>query len=441
MVKAVSEVSDGHGLPENINISAPVYYSGAEAISFAHSGFSPENFSPYPNLELKNSSNPIKDGALEENIVVSRDAHLKKIKLMRDVFSYSQKGFFQKILSFFSLAYDYEDDGTDEILANLLYKMQNKSLEVKQALIKEFYSNTRENIDIPKTEKIIKRFSWINKISTSLAKHFTKAFSTERSFKRKLALAVVNNGQEKELLIDGALNDIEHGHKNLKDLICKYLPDGMSEEQVREVFEAVGEFADSQAIDIMQELKNGNFREKFIELVRKKAGKIIQEARIRTREYIKAFLETAKGRTVKRVVNHAYQKVLHAKKEVEQCKEQTNKALAEVKVKKAESEKALQKAKEEEHKAKNIAESHGCKNLEGDMLYKFVKQKSPTQAYDLMTAQTNKEKARWAEYDARSAEKYAELLEHIANRHFEFEQLRMEATFAHMEALLKMPTG
>ena len=33
MVKAVSEVSDGHGLPENINISAPVYYSGAEAIS------------------------------------------------------------------------------------------------------------------------------------------------------------------------------------------------------------------------------------------------------------------------------------------------------------------------------------------------------------------------------------------------------------------------
>ena len=150
-------------------------------------------------------------------------------------------------------------------------------------------------------------------------------------------------------------------------------------------------------------------------------------------------MDSVKGQTVKRTIAYAYRKMQNAKAEVVECKEKTDKAIQEVKAKKAESEQAIAKAREEEQKARNIAERHGCKYLDNDSLYKFIKQKSPIQAYDLRDAQVKKEKARWAEYDAKSAEKYAELLEGIAQRHFEFEQLKMEVKIAQMQAFLNMP--
>ncbi len=449
MVKVVSEIADRHAAPEVLqtyksdntsanfcggtnSVSNPIQSQISDEISTVIND-TDEASSVYPDIKLDNSP--------EKIVIKSRDEHLNKIKMLRKALSYNKTGFFQKALAFFSLAYNYEDDGTDEFLADLMYKMQNKSPLQKQELIKEYYEDTRLNIDLPQTEKTLKRISWFKKISSSIVKYVTKNFSDKRSFNTQLALSAIKNPQERELLILGALDDVDIGHKSLKDVVIKYLPEGMSEDEMHEVFYALGKFADNQAEDILAAIKSGNFKEKFVDLVRKKAQQVIETARKRTKEFIKSFWESAKGRTVKRTFARAYGKVLHAKKEVADCKEKTDKAILEAKDKKAECEKAIIKAKEEEIKAKNIAESYGCKNLEGDKLYKFVKQKSPAQAYDLMRAQENKEKARWAQYDANSAKKYAELLESIANRHFEFEKLKMDATIAQMQALLKMPIG
>lgn len=457
MVKVVSEIADRHDLSEilqtseadrttaNISAEKNTLLSSSQTIVanpvqsqlFDSLKSTDEEIPFYPDIELSdtNTKSP------EKIVYKSHREHLNKIKLMRETLSSNKTNFFQKILAFFSLDVDYEDDAIDEMLATLLDKMQHKSTEEQQVLIKEFYENTRENIDLPRTEKALKKYSWIRKINGGITRHITKKFSDARSFNTKLALSVVKNNREKELLINGALNDIEHGHENLKDLVTKYLPEGMTEEQIHEIFEAIGEFADEQAIDIMEEIKNGDFREKFADMVRRKANKIVETARKRTKEYIKSFLESAKGRTVKRVVERAYHKVQNAKNEVSQCKEKTNKAILEVKIKKAESEEAVEKAKAEESKARNIAESCGCKNLDNDSLYKFVKHKSPRLAHDFSEAQENRKKAYWAEYDAKSAEKYAMLLESIANNHLQFEQNRMDATIANMQALMQMPVG
>lgn len=444
MVKVVSEIADRQYLPEifqteKADVQSVSCTENSSAIGITNSvqsklseelsTISRDTEDVYPDLELSTVKNPIKadsEDYSQPSVFKSHQEHLNKIKMMRKTLSYNKTGIFQKILAFFSLAYDYEDDGTDEILANLLDEMQNKSYEQKQELIKEFYENTREAIDIPQTEKTLKTVSWFKKISSSIVKYVTKNFSDKRSFNTKLALAVMKNPKERELLMLGALDDVDGGHKSLKDVIVKYLPDGMNEDEVNEVFEAIGEFADKQAKDILSEIQNGNFKEKFIALVRKKAKYVIEKAKQRTKEFIKAFLTSEKGKTVKRKIENAFHKIETAKKEVRECKEKKAQAVLELKVKKAESEQAIAKAKEEEKKARSFAADYGGKYLDNESLYKFVKQKSPRQAYDFMDAQESRKKAYWAEYDAKSAEKYAELLENIANRHLAFEQHRAD---------------
>ena len=147
MVKVVSEIADRQYLPEIFqtekadvqsvscteNSSASGITNSVQSkLSEELSTISRDTEDVYPDLELSTVKNPIKadsEDYSQPSVFKSHQEHLNKIKMMRKTLSYNKTGIFQKILAFFSLAYDYEDDGTDEILANLLDEMLAKKVE------------------------------------------------------------------------------------------------------------------------------------------------------------------------------------------------------------------------------------------------------------------------------------------------------------------------
>lgn len=367
----------------------------------------------------------------------SYECNLLKVKNARKLLKEREQGILDKIWDFISSPFKNDNyDELDVMLAQLLYEMRGKSKDEKQDLIQDFYTDTRMLIDLPEAECEFAKYTGIRKLGAKGVRKITESFSKSRNFTRKLALMVMNRTDEKECVVKAALNDVPDAQNDLKKLIFEYLPEGMTESQVEEVFKALGKYADMQAADILASMQNDKFKKKFIDEIREKAQKVIEASNRRIKEYIKEFYETAKGKTVKRLINQAYERTQCAKKEVLERKEMTQAAAEKAKEARRQSEKAIAEAKAEETKCRSTAEKYGYKYLDKDNLYKFMKKESPMQAIDLMYAQNKEKKAYWAAYDADSAKRIAEGMEKIALRNFEFENMRMEAMFSRMQALV-----
>ncbi|MCR4881663.1 MAG: hypothetical protein K6A44_06915 [bacterium] len=402
--------------------------------------------SDYPDLDIKTVTDAIKAPieAVKDTgwhigkvVVNSFEANLLKVKAARERLIKSEQTIFQKVWEFICSPFKSDKfEDIDVLMAQLLADIEGKSPEEKCCIIKEFYTNTRELIDLPEAAGMFGSSTRFRKLNASKVKNITREFSKTRSFTKKLAMNVMNNSDEKEMMLLAALDDVENGQENLKELVFKYLPEGMTERQVQEVFDALGDYAFLQSADIKSAIAQGNFRGKFKEYVVQKAKEVVAAASRRVRAYIAQFFETAKGRTVKRIVNRAYEKTQEAKKEFLERKEVTKAAIEEAQEAKKQSEVAIEKVKEEEAKARSFAERFGYKYMDNDRLYNFVKHQSPLMAHNLLYAQANKKKAYWEAYDAKVAQEHAEFLEKMALNRFEYENIKMEATFAQMLILL-----